>query len=265
MSDLIAGYVTDVDVGAVQGIAITALTASNGKWQYSLDAGKTWNDVGAVSDTSSLLLRSIDKLRFLPDTMNGGIDHDQLPGLGSDGRHRGLQGTKVNTSLNNGTTPFSAAWRASNIIVTDVNNAPALSGAANFTTITEDQTTNSGNLVSDLIAGYVTDVDTGAVQGIAVTAAHRDQRQVAILGRCRKHVDRRGRRVGHLRTVAASVDKLRYVPDAMNGSTNTVTFRAWDQTGGTPVCRARRSTPRSTARPRPSAPPRRPRRSSSPT
>ena len=49
VSDLIAGNVTDVDTGAVQGIAVTGVTATSGKWQYSLDAGKTWTDVGAVS------------------------------------------------------------------------------------------------------------------------------------------------------------------------------------------------------------------------
>ena len=58
---------------------------------------------------------------------------------------------------------------ASTITVTSVNDAPVLSGANNFTTITEDQTTNSGDLVSTLISGKVTDADAGAVNGIAVT------------------------------------------------------------------------------------------------
>ena len=44
----------------------------------------------------------------------------------------------------------------------------ALNGQLNFTTITEDQTANSGDAVSALAVIY--DVDLGAVQGIAVSA-----------------------------------------------------------------------------------------------
>jgi hypothetical protein len=34
-----------------------------------------------------------------------------------------------------------------------VNDSPALSGANNFTNVTEDELTNDGELVADLIAG----------------------------------------------------------------------------------------------------------------
>ena len=43
-----------------------------------------------------------------------------------------------------------------------VNDAPVLSGTNNLNAINEDDVTNSGTLVSDLISGYVTDVDSGA-------------------------------------------------------------------------------------------------------
>ena len=55
--------------------------------------------------------------------------------------------------------------------MTSVNDAPVLSGANNFTPISEDQTANSGDLVSTLISGKVSDVDSGAVNGIAVSAS----------------------------------------------------------------------------------------------
>lgn len=53
------------------------------------------------------------------------------------------------------------------------NSAPVLSGANALTAINEDQFTNSGTLVSALLAGRITDVDSGALAGIAVTAVDR--------------------------------------------------------------------------------------------
>jgi hypothetical protein len=49
------------------GIAITAQTATtHGIWQYSLDGGLSWHNLGAVSATSARLLRGTDRIRFLP-------------------------------------------------------------------------------------------------------------------------------------------------------------------------------------------------------
>ena len=47
---------TDVDSGALRGIAITSLASGNGQWQYSTDSRTTWSSVGSVSDSSALLL-----------------------------------------------------------------------------------------------------------------------------------------------------------------------------------------------------------------
>jgi len=54
------------------------------------------------------------------------------------------------------------------ITVDPVNDAPILSGSNNFATIVASQTSNSGDLVSTLISGYVSEVDSGAVNGIAI-------------------------------------------------------------------------------------------------
>ena len=58
--------ISDDDDGALQGIALTA-TVGNGRWQYSLDGGTNYRDVGTVSEDSSLLLRSTDRVRYVPD------------------------------------------------------------------------------------------------------------------------------------------------------------------------------------------------------
>jgi hypothetical protein len=232
VATLTAGHITDVDTGAVQGIAVTGFTSINGKWQYSIDAGNTWIDVGPVSDNSSLLLRSIDKLRFLPDGNNGSIDasHDTITFRAWD-RTTGTYGTKIDTSVNGGITAFSTATAVSTITVSDVNDAPVLSGANNFTPITEDQTTNSGDTVATLTAAHITDVDNGAlIGGIAVTAT------TAVNGKWQYSLDA-GNTWSDVGFVSDSsslllrpTDKLRYLPDGNNGSTDTIVFRAWDQT-----------------------------------
>src|SRR5262249_53369452 len=68
VSTLISGKVTD-DSGEPSGIAVTATDTSNGSWQYSTDGGSNWNNVGSVSDTSALLLKSDSntRLRFVPN------------------------------------------------------------------------------------------------------------------------------------------------------------------------------------------------------
>src|ERR687888_75296 len=71
ISDLIAsggaGYISDADSGALQGLAITAANTSNGSWQYTTD-GTTWNALGAVSNTQARLLAADanTKVRFQP-------------------------------------------------------------------------------------------------------------------------------------------------------------------------------------------------------
>ena len=58
------------------------------------------------------------------------------------------------------------ATKAVAVTVTNVNDAPVFSSASNLTTITEDQTSNAGQLVSSLFTS--TDEDAGAVNGIAL-------------------------------------------------------------------------------------------------
>src|SRR5262249_57210403 len=74
VASFIGSSISDVDSGAVQGIAITTLSSTNGTWQYSTDGGTNWFAIGQVSNTSALLLRSSDLIRFVPDGHNGGTD-----------------------------------------------------------------------------------------------------------------------------------------------------------------------------------------------
>ena len=129
--------ITDPNAGAVEGIAITGLLNGNGTWQYSINAGASWLNVGAVSDNSALLLRSTDKLRFVPDALNA--DSASVTFRAWD-QTSGSAGTKVDASVNGGSTAFSTATESASITVTAVNDAPI--AAADSFTVNEASTTN---------------------------------------------------------------------------------------------------------------------------
>ncbi len=146
VSSLINGAIADVDAAALQGIAIQVADGSSGYFQYSLDDGATWTDVGVVSNDSALLLQDTDRIRFVSNGVNassGGIVYrawDQTSGVA---------GIKVDASAHGGATAFS-----SDTELATVNDAPTLSdadGAAN------------------MIAG---DAPVGTPVGITVTAAY---------------------------------------------------------------------------------------------
>ena len=116
------------------------------------------------------------------------------------------------------------------------NTAPTLSGANNLSTINEDDTTNSGTLVSALIVGTVSDPDAGAVSGIAVTA-------VVNTNGAWQYSTNGGSAwtafgspsAANARLLAADANTyVRFVPNAdFDGTVNNgITFRAWDQTSG---------------------------------
>jgi hypothetical protein len=95
VSSLITGNVSDVDSGALQGIAITDLNAGLGTWQYSLDSGASWQDVGTVSTVSALLLRSSDRVRFVPDGIHGTTASFTFKAWDQSGITAGQQGFKL--------------------------------------------------------------------------------------------------------------------------------------------------------------------------
>jgi hypothetical protein len=227
--------ITDVNFGAIEGMAITATDNGNSSWQFSVDGGTSWSNIGTVSNSSSLLLRESDLLRFEPDAKNG--TSPTLTFRAWD-QATGTAGTKVNTSVNGGTTPYSVATEVASIAVTDVNDAPVLDngGAMTLTSITEDQTSNSGDSIASVLLGAggdrVTDVDNGAVEGIAITSYNSGN------GTWQYSTDS-GTSWSDIATVADSSalllrasDRIRLVPDGESGTSADVTFRAWDQFTG---------------------------------
>lgn len=118
------------------------------------------------------------------------------------------------------------------ITVTGVNDRPVLAAGADLATITENETANTGQLVSSFATG-ISDPDDGALKGVAITGYTSQN------GHWEYSIDGGGSwttfgtysSTGGL--LLASDDKVRFVPNGENGGTDTLTYVAWDQTSGT--------------------------------
>ncbi|MEE8311746.1 MAG: tandem-95 repeat protein, partial [Candidatus Binatia bacterium] len=124
---VIGGLASDVDSGAVQGMAVTGLDDAAGEWQYSLDGGATWAAFGAVSSASATLLAAdaLARVRLVPAaTGQSAITFrawDQTSGANGE--------AGVDTSANGGASAFSTAAHPLALNVRDVNRPPQAAGA----------------------------------------------------------------------------------------------------------------------------------------
>ena len=114
--------ISDVDSGAVQGIAVTAVDTTHGTWQYSVD-GTTWSSLTGVSDTNATLLNTASHVRFIPSAGFSGVAGaltfrawDQSTGANGQ--------SSVNVSANGGSTAFSAQTTTASITVIPLNTPP---------------------------------------------------------------------------------------------------------------------------------------------
>src|SRR5205085_3118514 len=111
--------ITDPDTGAVTGIALTGTDTSHGTWFFSTNNGGTWAAVGAVSNTSALLL-SADanaRLYFQPSATFTGTDTSAITFRAWDQTSGSNGATGVNTSSNGGATAFSIATDTADITI----------------------------------------------------------------------------------------------------------------------------------------------------
>ena len=122
-----------------------------------------------------------------------------------------------------------------------VNDSPVLDNSGNpiLTAINQGDTTNSGTLISTIIANLggtkITDVDTGAKQGIAITGLDTTN------GSWQYTTDSTNWNTFTATTASArllasdATTRIRFVPNASYSGTvtNGITFTAWDQITGT--------------------------------
>jgi hypothetical protein len=230
VSSLLSGVSYADGDGPNSGIAIIASTGS-GDWQYSTD-GVTWTQLGSVSAASALTLSATTQLRYVPNGQNGETATlsfrawDGISGTASSNGVRHLS----DTSTNGGSTAFSSGTAQAAIIVSSVNDAPVLTPTApTLTGLTDSDVNNVGQAVSSFLGG-VSDVDNGALTGIAITGlnAGNGTWQFSVNGGAS------WQNVGAVSFSSAlllrSSDRVRFVPDGIKGTSASITYRAWDQT-----------------------------------
>ncbi|MBW2496443.1 MAG: DUF4347 domain-containing protein, partial [Deltaproteobacteria bacterium] len=126
VADLLASAgtdpISDAD-GDPEGLAIVGVDDTHGSWQYSTDAGGTWQGFGAVSDANAVLLDASARIRFVPapgyDGPAGDLTFrawDETLGASGD--------TGVVIAATGGDTAFSDALETATLDVLPVNDAP---------------------------------------------------------------------------------------------------------------------------------------------
>lgn len=225
---------SDPDGVAVRALAVTGANNTNGIWQFAV-AGGGWNNLGTPSVSTARLLGPTDRIRFVP---NANFHGSATLTVRAWDQSSGTAGGIADTTLNGGSTAFSAAQVPATQFVQPVNDAPVLNPAATpvLTTIARDSQRSNGDLVGLVVVdGSIQDVDGSPIRSIAITALDETHGswQYSINGL-------------QWTTIQASEDasfllgagrRIRFVPQIGFFGTATFTFRAWDQSSGTEFTR----------------------------
>jgi hypothetical protein len=217
IDSLFGGNFHDVDGDATHGIAVTGLTGT-GSWQYQLDGGSGWQNVGSVSSGTALLLSGLDEIRFVPAAGFSGMASLQANAWdgtsGTDGGTANLFGF----GATGGFTAFSATSLTAKLAV---NTAPTLASATGPTL------PGSGTVsVTTLLAGQGSGLKGVAIVGVSGSGTW----QYTLDG---KHWQGLGAVSETLARLLPSKAQLRYLPSTHQSGPVTLTYRAWDQTAGT--------------------------------
>ncbi len=180
--------------------------------------GTTWSALGSgINGGVESIALGPDYLTYTPPSLTfNGID-------------------TFNYTITDGTTT------ASNSVTVVVNDAPVLnvSGTPTLTAINQDDSSNNGTLISDIIAALggtkITDINASAFQGIAITGLNTSN------GSWEYTTDGTTwnaftASVTSARLLASDAStRIRFVPNSgYTGTlTNAITFAAWDQIIGT--------------------------------
>ncbi len=226
--------ITDVDSSdTVGGIAVIG-AVGNGMLAYSLN-GTTFTDVTLPPSADSALLLPFDAyIRYTADTENG--ETATITYRAWDATSGSAGDTGVDTTVNSGSTSFSAAVDTLTLDVTDVNDAPVLTAAGPSTSTDKD--TPAIVPITDFVNNgaettTITDVDNGAtVGGIAVVGAVGNGTLAYSLDGT-NYTTVTFALTNHSALLLPFNAHIRYTPDGLSSETAMLTYRAWDMTSGT--------------------------------
>jgi hypothetical protein len=237
---LVGTAISDTGTGILKGVAVIGLTG-NGTWQYSINGGTTFINFGTVTEATARLLRDTDRIRFVPAANFNG---EATITFRAWDRTVGTAGLTGDASVNDGTTPFSAAVETASITISPRNDAPTLApGTPTLAPVWVTDPNPAGNFISTLVGTSINDIDTGAVEGIAVIGVTGSAN-----GRWEFSTDGGVNWTNFLTGGAPAATKarlldddhmIRFVPNPGFTMTTaasvkpTIVYRAWDQTSGT--------------------------------
>lgn len=231
---LLKNAVSDGDAAALRGIAVTAASNFYGTWQYTINGGSTWVGMNEPSSASALLLPGWARVRFLP---NANFHGQVKLWYTAWDQTAGTTGGTLNVTGNNagGSKSVSTAVENASLTITPVNDAPVLNTAANPTlpSVAKNATNPAGTLVSSLLAGAVSDADSGALRGIAVTAASDFNGTWQFSTNGGATWQSLGQPTGSAARLLAGWVRIRFVPKPNFVGTVKLYYHAWDQTQGT--------------------------------
>ena len=213
-----------------KGIAVVGLTTGSGTWQFSVNAGLSWHNMPAVSESSALLLRAKDLVRFVPAHDFKGTVTITYHGWTASG---GIAGTT--TGVVPGNPRFSAATDFSMLVVVPAIDRAVLQHASLVLTPVSNTNINpAGDLVSSFASALISDVD-GPAKGIGIaitgqTGGTHGVWQYSLDGGLTWH------NLGAVSATSARLlrgtDRIRFLPNAGFVGEPTFSFRAWDQSLG---------------------------------
>jgi len=161
---IVGNSISDVDSGALKGIAITGAVSQNGTWQYSIDNGVHWAAFGVYSAASALLLGGSDLLRFVPNGADGGSE--SVTYVAWD-QTSGVHGQTASIGTAGGNSAFSTDSDTGHLIVTP-SHAPVFDlSQYNFTS---EENAPPGTIVGTV---HATDADNDTLS-YSITSGNSD-------------------------------------------------------------------------------------------
>jgi PKD repeat protein len=226
-------------------IAVISVDNTGGMWQYSLDAGETWNDftehTGSETDISgdAVLLDGMHRIRFLPDGDYLGTANFTFRAWD---KTSGESGQTADAGNGGGSSPFSLAVGEASLEILPANHAPVLDGdqSPELSPIPASDFDSEGNRVAEIVTdGSITDEDTDdPPEAIAVTWVNNTNGfwQYSLNdGETWTNFTEESDKID-IASEALLLDeshKIRFVPnDGWDGGTSAFILRAWDKSRG---------------------------------
>ena len=237
-------WITDIDAGAVESIAVIKADDSNGVWEFKTNpAIADWtpiqSTINPVYDGNALLLEPDSLIRFVPNQdFNGPAGAIEFRAHDRTAGH--VTGTYINITPADigGSAANSAEVESATISVTAVNDAPVLSSIeAGLASYTEDGT---GTAITGTLG--ITDIDNTEIQSavVSITAGFVSGEDVL------SYVDQNGITGTYIQSIGvltlsgaaslvnyeAAIHSIEYVNTSNNPSTTSRTVQIMVSDGG---------------------------------